>query len=141
MASATIDGTTWTDGTTLSYIVTGRYCTDARIGARKYDIEEISAPGLDGYGTKDYGARETEIQLEVYYLDTSETGIISSWISDTSGYAATGTFAVSIGGISQGTCRLVSEKCNLSQVRNCGRAAAGGTIYRASAVLSLRRLR
>lgn len=141
MANATLDGTTWTDGTSLSYIVTGRYVTDVRLGARKYDIEEISAPGLDGYGTKDYGARETDIQLEVYYLDTSETGIISAWISDTSGLATTGTFAVSIGGISQGTCRLISEKCTLSQVRNCGRVAAGGTIFRASASLVLRRLR
>ena len=138
MANAVIDGTTWTDGTTLSYIVTGRYVTDARVGARRYGIEEITAPGLDGHGTKKYGARETDIQLECYYIDSSEQNIITAWVTDTSGLASTGVFTVTVGGVSQGTCRLVSERCSLSQVRNCGRGAG---IYRAVATIVLRRLR
>jgi hypothetical protein len=141
MAAVVIDGTTYTDGTTLDYTVSGRYTTDVRIGARKYEIAEESANGLDGYGTKNFGAREQDIQLEIYYVDTSESGILSGWVSDTSGLAQTGTFTVSVAGISLGTCRLVSEKCSISQVRKVGRTGAGGATYRASAVLVLKRLR
>ena len=138
MASATINGVTWTDGATLSYGTTGRYLTDVRLGAVRFDVEEITSPGLDGYGTKDYGRRDTDIQLEVYYVDSSEGNIITAWITDTSGLAEATVFTATIGGVDQGTCRLVSEKCSLSQPRNCGRVAAA---FRASAVLVLRRLR
>ena len=138
MASASINSVTWTDGTSLSYATTGRYLTDVRLGAVRFDVEEITSPGLDGYGTKDYGRRDTDIQLEVYYVDSSEANIITAWITDTSGLAEATVFAVTIGSVSQGTCRLVSEKCSLSQVRNCGRTSAA---FRASAVLVLRRLR
>ena len=141
MAAVVIDGTTWTDGNSLSYIVTGRYVTDIRLGARKYEIAEESANGLDGYGTKNFGARETEIQLEVYYIDTTETGILTAWITDSSGLAQTGTFTLSVAGVSQGTCRLVSEKCSMSQTRRVGRSGSGGATFRASAVLVLKRLR
>ena len=136
MANAVINGVTWTDGATLSYITTGRYITDVRLGARRSETEEISAPGVDGYGTKDYGLREADIEIEAYYIDSSEANIITAWGADISGLPI--TFAVTIGGVSQGTCRILSEKSSLSQVRNCGRGAG---IYRAAASITLRRLR
>ena len=136
MANGTIGGISFTDGATISYTGTGRFISDCRPAARRMEIEEIVSNGLDGAGTKDYGLREREITLEITYIESSESGVVNLFLSDTSGLTNTGVFAVTIAGQDLGSCRLVSERCQLAQPRSTGLGTVRGT-----AVLVLRQIR
>lgn len=137
MASMAIGSLNLTDGTSFTFATTGRYCDDCRQGGREREIEEIFSNGLDGGGTKDFGYRGQDITISLRYVDSTEQNIITAWNTDTSGLAAIGVTGVTHGTTDLGKCRIMGERCVLSQTRNAGLASR----FHASAVLILRRVR
>ena len=138
MASATLGTVSYSDGSTFTFTGTaGAYCIGTKIGARRVEIEEITSPGLDGYGTKNYGGREREIVVEVHYINSSEDAINAAFIADMNTLVSTNTFAATIGTTSVGTCRLVSERCMLNQPRYVGVTSK----YHAMGMVTIKQLR
>ncbi len=137
MASCAIGSITFTDGTSFTFATTGRYCDEARPGAREREIEEIFSNGVDGGGTKDFGFRGQDITVMVRYVDSSEQNIITAWNTDTSGLAALGVTGVTHGTSDLGKCRIMGERCALAQPKSAGITSR----FHASAIIVLRRVR
>lgn len=139
MAGATV-GTgagQWTlsDGATLDYANSGYFLCSFRLGATKYEIEEFTANGVTGLGTKNHGAREAIWTLQVFAIQSTEQKAASGAFGYINDLLSSGVISFTVAG-QTGTGRIVGEQCQVDQPRNTGR----GT-YRCEVSLVLRRLR
>ena len=136
MASASFAGTyTITDGSTLSYATTGLYLTFFKIGGNRVEMEEFTANGVSGFGTKNHGARETIYTLQVHTVDSTEAACVTGLADMIDDLASSGTFAYTIAGRS-GTVRILSEQSAVEQPKSTGQAT-----FRAEALIVIRHLR
>ncbi len=134
MASAAFTpGPTYTNGDSMKYETTGKYCTRLKIGGRVYKKDFIDAPGVNGCGTKNFGFREQPVEITVCYVNTSEANVLAAFESDMSS-------------VGSGPCTLVAggqtfQGCDvrfgtLEQVKS-----TGGGKYHASVTIEANRKR
>lgn len=139
MAAVTLNtgsaAVTLTDGTALTFGATGYYCSSYRISPLKQDVEEFTANGVDGIGTKRHGIRDGNITLLVFAVRSSSGACTTGLIGIIEDQVSSGTIYYSVEGIS-GIGRIVGEQCAVEQPKN-----NGFSTYRSEAVIVIKRLR
>jgi len=78
--SAVIGGITFS--ATCSYTSAGQFLADYSIGEREYARQYITAPGIDGQGSKNFGFRNQRIVLHVEYVASSADGVVTAMQND-----------------------------------------------------------
>ena len=118
-------GPTYANGTTMDLTVTGKYCTDLKLGGPEKRISTIGAPKVDGFGTKDFGKGVQVLIAEIIYVNSSESAIISAAQTDFTVISV--PLTVTAGGLTLQACL---SKPTLSQPKSNGFGAfmATGTI-------------
>lgn len=94
-----------TDG--FTYAAAGKYVKDnPRIGAKRYQMEDVPAAGVDGVGVKNYGRRGQLISFVATYVAASESALMTAFEADNLAINAT-LNSVSYGGITWTNCQCM----------------------------------
>ena len=134
MASATINGVSYSDGISLSYAATGKYCTSLSMSGPASERDYPSAPGISGTGIKDFGKRSQSASVTIEYILGSESAIHSAYNSDSNSMSVGTGGTCTLGGITWQACTV--ECGPLSQPKSVGFGN-----YRAVASISITRHR
>jgi hypothetical protein len=139
MASATL-GTgagayTITAGNSLTFADSGRFLSKVVVGGTRQEVEEFSANGVSGYGTKRHGAREARYLLTISIVKTTETGCITGLVDMVDDLASSGTIQCVVADITF-IGRVLADEAAIVQPR-----AAGTGMYHAETTVAIRKLR
>jgi hypothetical protein len=139
MANATL-GTgagQWTidSGETLSYTTSGVYLAYFKFSADKQEVEEFSANGVDGYGTKRHGARDGQISLSIYNVQTTDAKCVTGILDKVNDLASSGVISYTVAGI-PGIGRILGDQCSVDQPRSVGNG-----LYRTESAVIIRKVR
>jgi hypothetical protein len=128
---------TWTiaSGETVEYSTSGTFLAYFKFGADRCEVEEFTANGVTGYGTKRHGTRDATITLAITTIQSSEAKCLTGMLDKMNDLVSSGTISYTVAGVT-GIGRILGEQSSVDQPRSTGR----GT-YRADAVVILRKLR
>lgn len=127
---------TFTDGAATTFGATGYYCSAYRIIPLRQEVEEFTANGVDGLGTKRHGIREGMVTLSVLAIFSTSGACTTGLIGIIEDQCSSGTVYYSIEGLT-GIGRVMAEQCAVEQPKNNGFAAN----FRAEAIIVIKRLR
>lgn len=80
MAAVFTGGPTYAD--TGDMASAGKFMLETSVGGVHGEIDFIESPGVDGVGTKNYGARPNKIRLRVCYVGASVSDVRGAWATD-----------------------------------------------------------
>jgi hypothetical protein len=128
---------TWTiaSGETLSYTSSGVFLAYYKFSADKQEVEEFSANGVDGYGTKRHGARDGQISLSVYNVQTTEAKCITGVLDKLNDLSSSGVISYTVAGIT-GIGRILGDQCSVDQPRSIGNG-----LFRTESAVIIRKVR
>ncbi len=110
----------FSNGNTLDYASTGKWCMEVRPNGRMTDIVPVTAPGRNGAGTQYFGGGKKGLVLKVVYVYPTEDQCLSNFQTD-SDALADGVFTVALNSGTPANGCILAEQPQASQPKSTAR--------------------